>query len=127
MFAPVLFVTVGFDITFDVFADSCHPGRPRRDRLSRQDLGSWLFALPTSLTSREGLVIGFGMNGRDTVEIIIASVALSAGLIDTELFSILEFIAIFTTALAPVTVTWDVRMLERADELVYVEWAGGSH
>ncbi|ELZ12168.1 sodium/hydrogen exchanger [Halovivax asiaticus JCM 14624] len=128
VFAPVFFVTVGFDITFDVFADSfgilvvlvaiAFLGKI---------LGSWLFALPTSLTSREGLVIGFGMNGRGTVEIIIASVALSAGVIDTELFSILVFIAIFTTALVPVTVTWGVRMLERADELVYVERAGSGH
>lgn len=121
-FAPVFFVTVGFDITFDVFFDSfgilvaliavAFVGKI---------IGSWLFALPTSLTSREGLVVGLGMNGRGTVEIIIASVALSAGVIDTELFSILVFIAIFTTALVPVTVTWGVRLLERADELVYVD------
>lgn len=121
-FAPVFFVTVGFDITFDVFFESfgvlialvvvAFLGKI---------IGSWLFALPTSLTSREGLVVGFGMNGRGTVEIIIASVALSAGVIDAELFSILVFIAIFTTALVPVTVTWGVRMLERADELVYVD------
>lgn len=121
-FAPVFFVTVGFDITFDVFFESfgilvtlvavAFVGKI---------IGSWLFALPTSLTSREGLVIGFGMNGRGTVEIIIASVALSAGVIDTQLFSILVFIAIFTTALVPVTVTWGVRLLERADELVYID------
>ncbi|MDZ7731140.1 MAG: hypothetical protein U5K37_09800 [Natrialbaceae archaeon] len=28
---------------------------------------------------------------------------------------------IFTTSLVPVTVTWGVRMLERADELVYLD------
>lgn len=128
-FAPVFFVTVGFDITFDVFFESfgilvalvaiAFLGKI---------LGSWLFALPTSLTSREGLVVGFGMNGRGTVEIIIASVALSAGVIDAQLFSILVFIAIFTTALVPVTVTWGVRLLERADELVYVDSAQlGDH
>ncbi|AHG01937.1 sodium/hydrogen exchanger (plasmid) [Halostagnicola larsenii XH-48] len=121
-FAPVFFVTVGFDITFDVFFESflilvvlvavAFLGKI---------IGSWLFSLPTSLTSREGLVVGFGMNGRGTVEIIIASVALSAGVIDTQLFSILVFIAIFTTALVPITVTWGVDLLERADELVYID------
>ena len=122
LFAPVFFVTIGFQITFDVFADSfgvlvvlvaiAFLGKI---------VGSWLFALPTSLTSREGLVIGFGMNGRGTVEIIIAGVAYQAGVIDQSLFSILVFIAVFTTALVPVTVTWGVRLLENADELVYVD------
>src|SRR6056297_1457075 len=122
LFAPVFFVTIGFQITFDVFADSvgilvvlvaiAFLGKI---------VGSWLFSLPTSLTSREGLVIGFGMNGRGTVEIIIAGVAYQAGVIDQSLFSILVFIAVFTTALVPVTVTWGVRLLENADELVYVD------
>ena len=58
-----------------------------------------------------------GMNGRGTVEIIIASVGLSAGIIDQSLFSMLVFIAIFTTAMVPVTMTWGVRLLERSGEL----------
>lgn len=121
VFAPIFFVTVGFNITFDVFREAF--GTPVvliAIAFVGKIIGSWLFALPTSLTSLEGLVVGFGMNGRGTVEIIIASVALSAGVIDTQLFSILVFIAIFTTALVPVTVTWGVRLLEDADELVYV-------
>ena len=122
LFAPVFFVTIGFQITFDVFADSFGVlvvlvGIAFLGKI----VGSWLFALPTSLTSREGLVVGFGMNGRGTVEIIIAGVAYQAGVIDQSLFSILVFIAVFTTALVPVTVTWGVRLLENADELVYVD------
>lgn len=108
-FAPVFFVTVGFDITFDVFFESfgilVALVAVVAVAFLGKIVGSWQFALPTSLTSREGVVIGFGMNGRGTVEIIIASVALSAGVIDTQLFSVLVFIAIFTTALVPVTIT----------------------
>ncbi|APW98640.1 sodium:proton exchanger [Halobiforma lacisalsi AJ5] len=122
LFAPVFFVTVGFQITFGVFSDSfvILAGLVTVAFLGKI-IGSWLFALPTSLTSREGLVVGFGMNGRGTVEIIIAQVAFEAGVIGQSLFSILVFIAIFTTALVPVTVTWGVRLLESADELVYVD------
>jgi Kef-type K+ transport system membrane component KefB len=69
--------------------------------------------------SREGLVVGLGMNGRGTVEIIIASIGLSAGIIDQQLFSILMFIAIFTTSLVPVTVKWEINWLDAAGELVY--------
>ncbi|WP_226043287.1 cation:proton antiporter [Natrinema sp. DC36] len=121
-FAPIFFVTVAFQITLDVFTQNlgllvllvsiAFVGKI---------VGSWLFALPTSLTSKEGVVIGFGMNGRGTVEIIIASIGLSNGIIDEGLFSILVFIAIFTTSLVPVTVKWGVDWLDRAGELVYTQ------
>ncbi|SEV88770.1 cation:proton antiporter [Natrinema salifodinae] len=128
LFAPIFFVTVGFQITFSVFSDSLIVLTVLvAIAFLGKIIGSWLFALPTSLSSREGLVVGFGMNGRGTVEIIIAQVALSAGVIDQSMFSILVFIAIFTTALVPVTVTWGVRLLESADELVYVDRASATH
>lgn len=122
LFAPIFFVTVGFAVTFDVFFDTFGVLVALVTvAFFGKIVGSWLFSLPTSLTSREGLVVGFGMNGRGTVEIIIARVALEAGVIETSMFSVLVFIAIFTTALVPVTVIWGVRLLERADELVYVD------
>lgn len=119
VFAPIFFVTVGFELTLEVFT---------QDLLLLLILvviafvskiaGSWLFALPTELTSREGFVVGLGMNGRGAVEIVIASIGLSAGVIDTQLFSILVFIAVFTTALVPPTMQWGVQWLDQAGELV---------
>lgn len=121
-FAPIFFVTVAFELTLTVFTQS----------LGLLVLivvvafvskiaGSWLFTLPTKLSSKEGLVIGLGMNGRGTVEIVIVSIALSAGIIGQELFSILVFTAIFTTTLVPPTVKWGIDWLEQADELVFIE------
>lgn len=60
------------------------------------------------------------MNGRGTVEIIIVSIGLSMGIISQQFLSILVFMAIFTTALVPVTVKLGVDWLERAGELVYM-------
>lgn len=119
-FAPIFFVTVAFEITLSVFTENLGllvmlVGIAFIGKI----IGSWLFALPTNLSSKEGLVIGFGMNGRGTVEIIIASIGLSNGIIDQGMFSILVFIAVFTTALVPVTVKWGVDWLTQADELVY--------
>ncbi|KYH23757.1 glutathione-regulated potassium-efflux system protein KefB [Halalkalicoccus paucihalophilus] len=121
-FAPIFFVTVAFELTLTVFTQS----------LGLLVLivvvafvskiaGSWLFTLPTKLSSKEGLVIGLGMNGRGTVEIVIVSIALSAGIIGQELFSILVFTAIFTTTLVPPTVKWGIDWLEQTDELVFIE------
>lgn len=122
VFAPIFFVTVGFDLSLEVFS---------RDLLLllvlvvvafvSKIIGTWLFALPTELTSREGFVVGLGMNGRGAVEIVIASIGLAAGVINVELFSILVFIAVFTTALVPPTMKWGIGWLERANQLVRLD------
>lgn len=119
VFAPIFFVTVGFDLSLAVFSqDLAMLALFVVVAFVGKIIGTWLFAIPTSLTSEEGFVIGLGMNGRGAVEIIIASIGLSAGVIDTGLFSILVFIAIFTTALVPPTMQWGVGWLERSGQLV---------
>jgi Trk K+ transport system NAD-binding subunit len=58
------------------------------------------------------------MNGRGAVEIIIAGIALEIGIIDQELFSILVFMAIFTTATVPFFLKWGTDWLRKRGELV---------
>jgi len=121
-FAPIFFVTAAFELTLDVFSESLSLLAVLvAVAFVEKIVGSWLFALPTTLSSREGLVVGFGMNGRGTVEIIIASIGLGAGIIDQQLFSILVFLAMLTTALVPVTMKWGVEWLEAADQLVRLD------
>ncbi len=117
--APFFFVSAGFEVSLDVF---------------RTDLplllaviviatlgklvGTALFYLPSGNGWREGLVVGAGMNGRGAVEIIVAEIALARGLIDRDVFSILVFMALFTTATVPVLLTLGVNWLRRRGELV---------
>ncbi|REK19811.1 MAG: sodium:proton exchanger [Actinobacteria bacterium] len=117
--APVFFVTAGFEVSLGVF---------QTDLLLlvlvivvatvAKVVGTALFYLPTGLGWREGIVLGTGMNGRGAVEIIVAEIALAQGIIDTEVFSILVFMAIFTTATVPVLLTIGVNWLRRRGELV---------
>ncbi len=117
--APVFFVTAGFAVSLDVFTSSL-------GLLSLiivvstvgKIAGTALFYLPTGHGWREGLTIGAGMNGRGAVEIIVAQIGLSAGLISQEIFSILVFMAIFTTATVPLLLKWGTAWLERRGELV---------
>jgi len=121
-FAPLFFVSVGFELTLGIFTEELGLlALFLAIAFVGKVVGSWLFALPTKLTSKEGFVIGLGMNGRGTVEIIIVTIALDAGIISQSLFSVLVFIAIFTTALVPVTMKLGVDWLERAGELVYMD------
>ena len=77
---------------------------------------------------REALIIGFGMNGRGAVEIVVASVVLklSNDLISTHViseplltnnqFSALILMAFITTMIAPVTLKWSVMRTCRSDD-----------
>jgi Kef-type K+ transport system membrane component KefB len=76
----------------------------------------------------ESAVVGFGMNGRGAVEIVIASVVLrlsneliSSGavaepLLTEDQFSALILMAFITTLMAPITLKWSVLRTCRADE-----------
>jgi len=117
--APIFFVTAGFEVSLGVF----------RTDLSLLVLvivvatvgkvvGTALFYLFSGNGWREGIILGTGMNGRGAVEIIVAEIALAQGLIDREVFSILVFMAIFTTATVPVLLTIGVKWLRSRGELV---------
>lgn len=117
--APIYFVTAGFQVSFGVF---------REDlallllliaaAVVGKVIGTALFYLPSGFGWREGVVIGAGMNGRGVVEIIIANIGLQAGIINQEVFSILVFMAIITTAMTPTTLQWGINWLKRRNELV---------
>lgn len=118
--APIFFVTAGFAVSFQVFtgADLGLFLALMAVAVLGKIIGTVLFYLPTGHGWREGLTIGAGMNGRGAVEIIVAGIGLERGLISQEIFSILVFMAIFTTAMVPVLLKWGVDWLRRRGELV---------
>lgn len=125
LLAPVFFVTAGFDVSFTVFSES---GLLLAAVVVLATLGkvvgTALFYLPSGHGFREGVAVGAGMNGRGAVEIIVAELALAAGIISTEIFSILVFMAIFTTATVPILLTRAVEWLRRNGELEADERSG---
>lgn len=117
--APIFFVTAGFAVSLDVFTTDLGllvlvVGLATVGKIA----GTALFYLPTGHGWREGLTVGAGMNGRGAVEIIVAQIGLSMGLIDQNIFSILVFMAIFTTATVPVFLKWGTKWLRSRGELV---------
>ncbi len=118
--APIFFVTAGFSVSFSVFrgADLGLLLAILGVAIAGKVLGTVLFYLPTGRGWREGLTIGAGMNGRGAVEIIVAGIGLERGLISQEIFSILVFMAIFTTATVPALLKWTTDWLRRRGELV---------
>lgn len=117
--APIFFVTAGFQVSLGVFQTSlllliavtvvATVGKI---------VGTALFYLPSGYGWREGVTVGAGMNGRGAVEIIIAQIGLELGIITPEIFSVLVFMAIFTTATVPIFLKWTTEWLDRRGELV---------
>ena len=117
--APVFFLTIGFEVSFGELGQSL--GLLLTVIIIAtvgKIVGTLLFYIWSGGAWREGLVIGMGMNDRGAVEIILAGIALRAGLISNEVFSILVVMAVVTTATVPLLLTWGVGWLSKRGELV---------
>jgi Kef-type K+ transport system membrane component KefB len=49
----------------------------------------------------KSIALGYGLNARGIMELVIANIALQKGLIDTSIYSILVIMALLTTILTP--------------------------
>ncbi len=112
--APIFFLSAGFAVSFEVFRSSL-PLLIAVILIATlaKILGTLIFFILAGGNWKEGLVIGLGMNDRGAVEIILAGIALRNGLIDTEIFTLLVFMAVATTATVPFFLTWGINWLER--------------
>ena len=61
--------------------------------------GTYYASRKSNLAHRESLLLGFLMNTRGLVDLVVVNLALQAGAIDTRLFTILVLVALITTAM----------------------------
>jgi len=59
------------------------------------------------------LTLGFGLNARGIMELVIANIALQRGFIDVTVFSILVFMALATTISTPFLLRWGFSRMDR--------------
>ena len=64
-------------------------------------LGCYTGARVGGLSHWEGVAIGFGMNARGAMELIVALIGLSLGLLTAEMYSTIVLVAVVTSFLAP--------------------------
>lgn len=55
------------------------------------------------MSNREALGLGFILNGRGAMELVVASIALERGFIGHGMFSVLVLMGVVTTLLAPIS------------------------
>ena len=112
LLAPIFFVSVGFHLDFSTVGQvPAFVITLTLLALASKVIGSGLPAYWAGFSKRESVLVGVGMSGRGAVELIIAGVALEAGLflqptppgaIVESLFSAIVIMAIVTTVATPI-------------------------
>ena len=100
IFAPLFFVSIGLRINFvSNFSIELVAVVTILAMISKIG-GAWMGARLSGLNNSESMAIGFGMNARGAMEIILGLLALEAGIINDKLFVALVVMAILTSVIS---------------------------
>lgn len=122
-FAPIFFAIIGVEINLQSLASAI----PLFSALLTVAIaakigGGYIGARTVRMKNDTSMAIGFLMNGRGMVELVIASIGFAAGVIDLTLFSVAVAIGFATTIMAPITAKPFVGRLKTTDtSMVAVE------
>jgi Kef-type K+ transport system membrane component KefB len=100
VFAPLFFVSIGFKVNFIENFDVPLVLLVLFLAVGCKVFGATLGAIMGGLTKREALAVGFGLNARGAMEIILGTLALNAGLIDSKMFVALVVMALITSMIS---------------------------
>lgn len=79
-------------------------------------IGAYLGARLGKLSHWEGIAMGSGMNARGAMEIIVATIGLSLGVLNQPMYSIIVMVAIVTSLMAPPLLRWSLSKVEIGEE-----------
>jgi Kef-type K+ transport system membrane component KefB len=96
-FAPLFFVSIGLKVNFIDNFDALVVTIVMVLAFAGKVTGASLGAYWGGLKKRDALVVGFGMNARGAMEIILGTLALNAGLISAKVFVALIIMALVTS------------------------------
>jgi Kef-type K+ transport system membrane component KefB/nucleotide-binding universal stress UspA family protein len=74
-------------------------------------LGAFVGGKIGGLTGAESLALGCGMNARGSTEVIVASIGLSMGVLNQNLFTVIVTMAVVTTMAMPAMLRWALKRL----------------
>ncbi len=111
--APVFFATMG--VSFNVTSLSNFPLLlvVLAASFISKIFGGYLGSRMAGFDRTNSLTLGFGLNARGIMELVIASIALQRGFIDVAIFSILVIMALLTTISTPFLLKWGFSRVER--------------
>lgn len=109
IFAPLFFVSIGLKINFVANFDLMLTLAILAISFAGKILGSGYGAFRGGFQKKEALAIGFGMNARGAMEIILGLIALEVGLINEKLFVALVIMALVTSMTSGPLMKWALK------------------
>lgn len=101
-FAPIFFAIIGINIQIELITTSLPIFAVLISVAIFSKVGAgYVGSRILRFSKYESITIGYLMNGRGMVELVIASIGFSSGIIDLKLFSIAVVIGFITTIMAP--------------------------
>ena len=125
LFMPVFFGVAGLSIDLRVLADPhllgltfLFIGIASIGKLG----GCYLGSRAARMNHPEALAVGFAMNARGSTEVILATIGLTMGLLNQNLYTIIVLMAVVTTLIMPPLLRWALaRVPMRDDEKIRIE------
>ncbi|HEX2614207.1 MAG TPA: cation:proton antiporter, partial [Nitrososphaera sp.] len=103
-FAPIFFALIGIEFNVQSLVSAIPLFLALLGvAIAAKIVAGYAGAKIVGFNSEISLAIGFLMNGRGMVELVIASIGFAAGVIDLTLFSIAVAIGLVTSIIAPIT------------------------
>lgn len=109
IFAPLFFVSIGLKINFFTNFDIWLVLVIMVISFAGKIIGSGFGALKSGFSKGDSMAIGFGMNARGAMEIILGLIALENGLIDEKLFVALVVMALVTSMTSGPLMKWALK------------------
>ncbi len=110
-FVPIFFVSIGLKTNIRLLTGDLLPITVILILIAiiSKIIGSGLGARLAGFDNQRSLRVGLGMVSRGEVGLIVASVGVSAAIIQTELFSVVTVIVLVTTLVTPLLLRWGFR------------------
>lgn len=99
-FAPLFFASIGLSVDFVGNFDALVVGAVLATAFAGKVLGCWAGARAAGMSSGESWAVGYALNARGMMEIVLGLTALKAGLIGERLFVALVVMAIVTSVVS---------------------------
>ena len=80
--------------------------------------GAYIGSRVGGLSHWEGIAMGSGMNARGAMEIIVATIGVSLGVLNPQMYSIIVMVAIVTSLMAPPLLRWALSKVSMSEEEV---------
>jgi Kef-type K+ transport system membrane component KefB len=104
--APIFFAAIGVEFQLSALASMRLVLTVLAAAFLTKVIGGYIGGRLAGLNSSESWVMGFGMNARGVMELVIADLALKRGFINNDLFSTLVFMGMVTTMATPTLLKW---------------------